>query len=64
MIYLLGKAFFKIIYWFTEPPTLLFGKLKKNKIENPCFLFPPILIFILIIDRNIRNNKNSTLIPQ
>ena len=31
------KAFF-IIDWFTDPPTLLLlCKLKKNKIENPCF---------------------------
>ena len=29
-------AFFSIIDWFTDLPTLLFGKLKKNKIENPC----------------------------
>ena len=43
-----------------DTPTLLFGKLKK-KIENPCFLFPLILIFILIMDRNIKNNKNSTI---
>ena len=43
---------------------LLFGMLKKNIIENMCFLFPPILIFILIMDRNIKNNKNSARIPQ
>ena len=55
---------FFIIDWFTDPPTLLFGKLKKNKIENPWFLFPPILIFILIMDRKNKNNKNSALIPQ
>ena len=53
---------FFIIDWFTDPPTLLFGKLKKN--ENPCFLFPPILIFRLIMDRKNKNNKNSALIPQ
>ena len=46
-------------------PTLFFGKMKKiNKIENLCFLFPTILKFILIMDRNNKNNKNSALIPQ
>ena len=44
---------FFIIDWFTDPPTLLFGKLKKNKIENLCILFPPLLIFILIMERKI-----------
>ena len=47
------------IDWFTDPQTL-FGKLTKN----PCFLFPPILIFILKIMQNIKNNKNSALISQ
>ena len=45
-----NKAFF-IIDWFMDPPTLLFGKLKKNKIGNPYILFPPLLIFILIMYR-------------
>ena len=40
-----------------DPPTLLFGKLKKNKIENPYFLFPPLLKFILIMYRKNKNNK-------
>ena len=62
-IYFTIRAFF-IIDWFMDPLTLLFGKLKKNKIENPCFLFPPILIFILIMDRKNKNNKNSALIPE
>ena len=45
---------------------LLFGKLKKNKIENLCFLFPPILKFIQIIDWNVKNYKKmkSALVPQ
>ena len=55
---------FFIIDWFKDPPTLLFGKLKKIKIENLSFLFPPILIFILIMDQNIKNNKNSAFIHQ
>ena len=74
MVYLALKAESKImkffhclglffIDWFTDPLTLLFGKLKKYKIENPCFLFPPLLIFILIMDRNIKNNKNNVLLP-
>ena len=57
------KAFF-IIDWFTDQPTLLFGKLKKNKIGNPYILFPPLLIFILIMYRKNKNNKNSTFVPQ
>ena len=36
----------------------------ENKIENQCLLFPPIQQFILIMDQNIENNKNSALIPQ
>ena len=36
---------------------------KENKTENLCFLFPPIPIFILIMYRNIKNNKNSAFIP-
>ena len=48
---------FFIIDWFTDSPTLLFGKLKKNKIENLRFLFPLVLKFILGMDRNIKNNK-------
>ena len=55
---------FFFIDWFTDPPTLLFGKLKKKKIENPYFLFPPLLIFILIMYRKNKNNKKSTLVPQ
>ena len=43
-----------------DPPTLLFGKLKKIRIEHPYFLFPPLLIFILIMYRKNENNKNST----
>ena len=43
-----------IIDWFTDPPMLSFGKLKK--IENLCFLFSPILIFILIMNWNMENN--------
>ena len=53
-----------IIHWCTDPPTLLFGKLEKTKIESICFLFPLVLIFILTMDQNIKNNKNSALIPQ
>ena len=49
---------FYIIDWFTDLPTLLFAKLEKNKIENLCFLFPSFLIFILIMDQDIKNNKN------
>ena len=33
---------------------------KKNKIENPYFLFPPLQIFLLIMYRKNKNNKNST----
>ena len=43
-----------------DPTTLLIGKLKKNKIENPYFLFSPLLIFLLIMHRKNKNNKNST----
>ena len=57
MLHFLWQGLFFIIDWFTDPPTLLFGKLKKNKIENPCFLFPPLLIFILIMDRKNENNN-------
>ena len=53
-----------IIDWFTKPPTLVFGKLKKKTLKISVFLFPPILIFILIMNRNIKNIKNSALIPQ
>ena len=58
-----AKAFF--YYWLVYGPAdvVLFSKLK-NKIENPCFLFPPILIFILIMDQKNKSNKNSALIPQ
>ena len=37
---------------------------KKIKLKIPVFLFPPILTFILIMDRKNKNNKNSALIPQ
>ena len=37
---------------------------KKIKLKNLCVLFPAILIFIVVIDRNITNNKNSVMIPQ
>ena len=41
--------------------TIIFLNLKKkNKIENPYFLFPPLLIFLLIMHRKNKNNKNST----
>ena len=60
-LHLVDKAFF-IIDWFTDPPTLSFNILKKNKTENLHFLFLPILIFILIMDWNIKNNKKSALI--
>ena len=57
---------FFIIDWFNnDPPTLLFGKLKKNKIENPYFLFPPLLIFLLIMHRKIKTIKTvAYLVPQ
>ena len=61
--YFIIRPFF-IIDWFTDPPTFLFGKLKKNKKnENPCFSFPPLLIFFLIMNRKNKNNKNSALLP-
>ena len=57
---ILHLGLFFIIDWFTDAPTLLFGKLnKKIKLK-----IPPILIFILIMDRKNKNNKNSALIPQ
>ena len=52
-----------IMDWFTDPLMLLFSKLKKWKyvFYSPnLFFIPPILIFILVMDRNIKSNKNST----
>ena len=49
--------YFFIIDWFTDLPTLLFAKSEKNKIENICFLFPSFIMFILIMDQDIKNNK-------
>ena len=44
--------------------TLLFAKLKKNKIENLFFLLPSFIIFILIMDQDIKNNEKSALVHQ
>ena len=56
---------FFIIDWFTDSPTLFFGQTKKIiKLKISVLLFPPILKFILLMDWNIKNNKNSALVPQ
>ena len=58
------KAFFLLLIGLRTRRRCYLANLNKNKIENPCFLFPPILIFTLIMDRKNKNNKNSALIPQ
>ena len=55
-------TFFIIDGLHTHP--ILICNLKNNKIENLCFLLPPIVIFTLIMNRNNKNNKNEALIPQ
>ena len=62
-ISMLIKIFF-IIDSITDLPTLLFAKLEKNKIENLCFLLPSFIIFILIMDQDIKHNKKSALVHQ
>ena len=57
------RTFF-IIDWFIDLLTLLFAKLEKNKIENHCFLLPSFIIFILIMDQDIKHNKKSALVHQ
>ena len=37
---------------------------KKNKIENLCFLLPSFIIFIIIMDQDIKHNKKSALVHQ
>ena len=49
---------FSIIDWFTDPPTLLFGKSEKIKLK---ICFYSLLMIILIMDRNIKNNKKRCI---
>ena len=50
-------AFF--YYWLIYGPAdvVIWQTERKIKLKISCFLFPPLLIFILIMDRNIKNYK-------
>ena len=55
LLILIHKAFFKLLIVLRTRRHCFFGKLEKNKIKNLCFVFSPILRFIIIMDWNIKN---------
>ena len=54
--FLLGLFLLPVLIGLRTRRRCYLANLKKNKIENPYFLFPPLLIFILIM---YRKNKKT-----